>query len=124
MGHRPCVQHCCLAGAHSPGFSSNFIRMTHLLFWSDIFQVFHWVLGICTCPGLLSNAVADTMIKNNTGGILVGVYTASTKQHNQSNLGRKGLLAYTSTVLFIIEGSQDRNSDRAGSWRQELMQRP
>jgi hypothetical protein len=62
------------------------------------------------------------MIKNNTGGILVGVYTASTKQHNQSNLGRKGLLAYTSTVLFIIEGSQDRNSDRAGSWRQELMQ--
>ena len=26
--------------------------------------------------------------------------------------------------LFIIEGSQDRNSNRAGTWRQELMQRP
>ena len=27
------------------------------------------------------------------------------------------------TALFIIEGSQDRNSNRAGTWRQELMQR-
>ena len=26
--------------------------------------------------------------------------------------------------LFIAEGSQDRNSNRAGTWRQELMQRP
>jgi hypothetical protein len=33
-------------------------------------------------------------------------------------------LAYTSTLLFIIEGSQDRNSSRAGTWRQEMMQRP
>jgi hypothetical protein len=33
-------------------------------------------------------------------------------------------LAYLSTVLFLIEGSQDRISNRAGSWRQELMQRP
>jgi hypothetical protein len=34
------------------------------------------------------------------------------------------MLAYTSTLLFITEGSQDRNSERAGTWRQELMQRP
>ena len=33
-------------------------------------------------------------------------------------------LAYTSALLFITEGSQDRNSNRAGTWRQELMQRP
>ena len=33
-------------------------------------------------------------------------------------------LAYTCTLLFIIEGSQDRNSHRAGTWKQELMQRP
>ena len=33
-------------------------------------------------------------------------------------------LAYTSILLFIIKGSQDRNSNRAGTWRQELMQRP
>jgi len=33
-------------------------------------------------------------------------------------------LAYTSTSLFFTEGSQDRNSSRAGPWRQELMKRP
>jgi hypothetical protein len=32
--------------------------------------------------------------------------------------------AYISTLLFINKGSQDRNSQRAGTWRQELMQRP
>ena len=33
-------------------------------------------------------------------------------------------LAYISIMLFIFEGSQDRNSNRVGTWRQELMQRP
>jgi hypothetical protein len=32
--------------------------------------------------------------------------------------------AYTSTLLFITKGSQDRITHRAGTWRQELMQRP
>jgi hypothetical protein len=32
--------------------------------------------------------------------------------------------AYTYTLLFITKGSQDRNSNRAGTWRQELMQKP
>jgi hypothetical protein len=31
--------------------------------------------------------------------------------------------AYTFTLLFITKRSQDRNSHRAGKWRQELMQR-
>jgi hypothetical protein len=31
---------------------------------------------------------------------------------------------YTSTSQHIIKGSQDRNSSRAGTWRQKLMQRP
>jgi hypothetical protein len=31
---------------------------------------------------------------------------------------------YTSILLFITKGSQDRNPHRAGTWRQELMQRP
>jgi hypothetical protein len=30
---------------------------------------------------------------------------------------------YTSALLFITRGSQDRNLNRAGFWRQELMQR-
>jgi len=33
-------------------------------------------------------------------------------------------LATLPTSLFITEGSHDRNSSRAGTWRQELMQRP
>jgi hypothetical protein len=32
-------------------------------------------------------------------------------------------LAYISIPLFIIEGSQDRNSNRAETWRQMLMLR-
>jgi hypothetical protein len=32
--------------------------------------------------------------------------------------------AHISTLLFITKGSQDRNLHRAGTWRQELMQRP
>jgi hypothetical protein len=32
--------------------------------------------------------------------------------------------AYSSTLLFIPKGNQDRNSYRAGTWRQELMKRP
>jgi hypothetical protein len=31
--------------------------------------------------------------------------------------------AYTPTLLFITKGSQDRNLHRAGTWRQELIQR-
>jgi hypothetical protein len=32
-------------------------------------------------------------------------------------------LAYTSTSLFVIEGIKDRNSNKAGTWRQDLMQK-
>ncbi|EDL22577.1 mCG147769 [Mus musculus] len=46
------------------------------------------------------------------------------KHHDPRQVGEeKVYLAYTSTALFIIERSQDRNSNRAGSCRQKLMQR-
>jgi hypothetical protein len=32
--------------------------------------------------------------------------------------------ASSSRALLIIKGSKDRNSSRAGTWRQELMHRP
>jgi hypothetical protein len=35
----------------------------------------------------------------------------------------KVYLSYISTVQSISEGSQDRNSNRTGTWRQELMPR-
>jgi hypothetical protein len=47
------------------------------------------------------------------------------KKHDQKQLKEESIcLAYTSTSLFFTEASQDRNSNRAGNWRQELMQRP
>jgi hypothetical protein len=47
------------------------------------------------------------------------------KHHDLKQVGEERVyLAYTSVLLFIIEGSQDRNSSRAGTWRQELMLRP
>jgi hypothetical protein len=47
------------------------------------------------------------------------------KYHDQKQGGEeKVYLPYTSRALFIIKGSQDRNSNMAGTWRQELMQRP
>ena len=46
-------------------------------------------------------------------------------KHSKKQVGEERVyLAYTSTFLFITEGCQDRNSNRAGSQRQELMQRP
>jgi hypothetical protein len=43
----------------------------------------------------------------------------------QKQIGKgRVYLAYTSTLLFISKGSQDRNSSRAGICRQELMRRP
>jgi len=33
-------------------------------------------------------------------------------------------LAYSSGSHIIIRGSQDQDSSKAGTWRQELMQRP
>jgi hypothetical protein len=32
--------------------------------------------------------------------------------------------AFTSTLLFITKGTQDTNSKKSGTWRQELMQKP
>jgi hypothetical protein len=37
--------------------------------------------------------------------------------------GGKVLFCEVSTSQFIIKGSQDRNSRRAETWKQELMQR-
>jgi hypothetical protein len=46
--------------------------------------------------------------------VLVLVTIAVMKHSEQSNLGCKKLIsAYASIFLFIIEGSQDRNSNRA-----------
>jgi hypothetical protein len=57
--------------------------------------------------------------------VLLRVSIAGLKHHDQKpSCGGKGLfgLHFLST-MFIIEGSSDRNSNMAGTQRQELMQR-
>ena len=57
--------------------------------------------------------------------VLVRAIIAVRKHYDQKQAGEESVYsAYTSTALFITEGSQDRNSSRVGTWRQELMQRP
>lgn len=56
--------------------------------------------------------------------VLVMVTVTMMKHHDQINFEGKVCLAYTSTLLFISEGSQNRISHRAGTWSQELMQKP
>jgi hypothetical protein len=45
------------------------------------------------------------------------------KHHDEKYLEERVYFTYASISLFIIEGSQTRNSSKAGNWRQELMQR-
>lgn len=44
------------------------------------------------------------------------------KQQYQNRAGLS--LAYSYTSQSLIEGSEGINSDRAGTWRHEVMQRP
>lgn len=47
------------------------------------------------------------------------------KYHDpQQTLEEKAYLVYTSVSQSIIEGSQDGKVNKAGKWRQELMQKP
>jgi hypothetical protein len=44
------------------------------------------------------------------------------KHYDQKQVGEeRDYLAYISMSLFVIEGSQDMNSNSSGTWRQELM---
>jgi hypothetical protein len=57
--------------------------------------------------------------------VFFGVNIAVLKCHDQKQVVEKRVyVAYTSTLYSITEISQGRNSSRAGTWRQELMQRP
>jgi hypothetical protein len=53
----------------------------------------------------------------------VGIWVPT--QYIMKQVGEENVYsAYTSTLLFITKGSQDRNSQRTGTLRQELMKRP
>jgi hypothetical protein len=55
-------------------------------------------------------------------GVLVRVSIATTKHHGHKQVGEEKVYsAYTSILLFSIKGSQDRNSNKAGTCKQELI---
>ena len=54
--------------------------------------------------------------------MLVRVTVALMKQKQRGQ--QRFYLVYTSTSQSTLEGSQDRNSNGAGTWKQKLMQRP
>ena len=57
--------------------------------------------------------------------LLLGrVSIAAMKHHDQTGSWGWGKLASNSTLLFIIEISQGRNSTWPGIWRQKLIERP
>ena len=59
------------------------------------------------------------------GNVLVRVSIAVMKHHDQKASWRgKGLFGLHFHIAVHIEGSQDRNTNRTGTWKQELMQRP
>lgn len=55
--------------------------------------------------------------------ILGRVTLAVMKHYYQSNLGKGSFLVYISMSLLVTEGSQERHSNRARTWRQEILQR-
>ena len=54
------------------------------------------------------------------GFLLLRPNTITKKQVGEERV----YFAYIYTLLFISGGSEDRHSGKAGTWRQELMQRP
>jgi len=56
---------------------------------------------------------------------LVQVTTARMKRHDLRRLGEERVyFTHSSTEQVTIQSSEGRNSHRAGTWRQELIQRP
>ena len=67
-------------------------------------------------------------MKSDRVGLLIAlarVTNAVIKYHDENNLRRKGFfLLMLPYQQLIIKGNQGRNSNWAGTWRQELMQSP
>lgn len=98
---------------------------------------FKWAMKIESYPGVAADvcnpgaweAEEDVSFEPGFGYIASGrtgcsVTISVVKFHEQSNREKSGLFGFHSTSQPITEGGQVRNSDRAGLWSKELMQRP
>ena len=91
-------------------------KNTHVSAHSGVGQKWTWVLS--------QKSETETKCQPGCIAILGGLLLLWWNTLIRIKLERKDCFPYTSTTLFITEGSQDRNSNWAGTWRQELMQRP
>ena len=60
----------------------------------------------------------------NAWGLYWAFYCCDKTPSPKTSWGGKGLFGFHSHIWLITKGSQDRNSNRARTWRQKLMQRP
>jgi hypothetical protein len=75
------------------------------------------------CLWLSSAGIIDTLFMW-CWGVLVRVSIPAQNIMTKKQVGEERVYtAYTSALLFITKGSQDWNSHRAGTWRQEPIQR-
>ena len=56
--------------------------------------------------------------------VLVRVMVETEHHDQKASWGGKGIVGLHFHIAVHCEGSQDRNSNRAGTWRQEMTQRP
>lgn len=109
---------------HKPGLHC----LHHSYFQADIQQSTKlWVLNSFSSPKFQSPL---TMTRSIIGisplpgtNCILRVSINVIKLHDQKQLGEEFISAYIYILQAITEGSQGRNSNRAGMWRQQLMQR-
>jgi hypothetical protein len=75
--------------------------------------------GVTNSAEVKKHGFQDILGSGNRSLPLQGMGTPSPKQ----DMRERVYLAYTSIAPFITKGNQNRNSSRAGTWKQELMQR-
>jgi hypothetical protein len=97
----------------------------------DLLAFAFQVLGLKTCATTALNVILKMRTLSTLGFLLCVMKTPWSKKPNGGWGGGGGggggihsACACASTSQFIIKGSQDGNSGRAGTWRQEPMQRP
>jgi hypothetical protein len=83
------------------------------------------ILSTCGKTPTIQSKTKPTKKQDKVLCLSQGFYSCKETIVTKKQVGEERLhLACTSTLLFITKGSEDRNSQRAGTWRQELIERP
>ena len=90
-----------------------------------VFFLFCQCLVLVRVPSTQQHARLFPGCWESNSGHYVHITISVMRHHDRKQLGEdKVYLPGTSTSLCIIKWNQNKNSNQAGTWRQELMQRP